>query len=115
MATNPWLVESVQSFLYLKCPECIFDIKYENEDMFQYHALEKHPLSNVLFGNEVKVNPKAIENQILDPIKKENHDEFDDNYNSFSPPLPELKVEFSEEGEENKVFDHEGIQKDSQC
>ena len=83
MATNPWLVESVQSFLYLKCPECIFDIKYENEDMFQYHALEKHPLSNVLFGDEVKVNPKAIENQVLDSIKKENHDEFDDNYNSL--------------------------------
>jgi uncharacterized Zn-finger protein len=76
------------------------------------------PLSNVLFGDKVKVDPKSIENQILDSIKKENHDEFEDSYNSYSPQLSELKVEFSEEGEENKVFGHEGIQnegKPHQC
>ena len=96
MATNPWLVESVHSFLYLKCPECIFDIRYENEDMFQYHALEKHPLSNVLFGDEVKVNPKAIENQILDSIKIENHDDFEELNQSYSSDI----------ADENSILPH---------
>ena len=111
---NPWLVESVHSFLYLKCPECVFSTKYENEEMFQYHALEIHPLSNVLFGDMVKVDPIAIENQILDSIKIENcdeYEEYDNSYNneitpeiSFSKPVLELKVEFSKEGDENNVF-----------
>ena len=112
---NPWLVESVHSFLYLKCPECVFNTKYENEEIFQYHALENHSLSNVLFGDMVKVDPISIENQILDSIKIENHDEYDNSYNgeitpeiSFSKPVSELKVDFSEEGDENKVFVKEG-------
>jgi len=115
---NPWLVESVHSFLYLKCPECVFDTKYENEEIFQYHALDNHPWSNVLFGDTVKVDPISIENQILKSIKIENHDEYetyDYRYNSeitpeisISNPVSELKVEFSKEGDENKVFVKEG-------
>ena len=46
---NPWLVDSVQAFTYLKCPECVFDTKEVHN--FQAHALENHPLSIVLFGN----------------------------------------------------------------
>ena len=111
---NPWLVESVNSFLYLKCPECVFDTEYVNEEIFQYHALENHPWSNVLFGDVVKVDPNANENQILNSIKKENHDEYeayDFSYNGEIAPeisVSDLKVEFSEEGEENKFLDHEG-------
>ena len=117
MAKNPWLVESLNSFLYLKCPECVFEIEYENEDKFQYHAVEKHPWSNVLFGDTDTVSPKANENEIFDSIKKENFDDFDDESyndrvdasNSYSPPTTELKVEFWEEGEEeNKDFVKEG-------
>ena len=101
MAENPWLVESVHSFLYLKCPECVFDTKYENEGMFKYHALENHPWSDVLFGNLIQVNPTTIENQILDSIKVENHDNFEElnqsyssdtaHENSFSHPMSEMK------------------------
>ena len=111
---NPWLVESVQSFLYLKCPECVFDTKYKNEEVFQYHALENHSLSNVLFGDMVKVDPISIENQILDSIKIEDHGEYEeyDNSNngeitpeiSFSKPVSELEVEFPKEGNENETF-----------
>ena len=75
---NPWLVESVHSFLYLKCPECVFSTKYENEEIFQCHALENHSLSNVLFSDMVKVDPISIENQILDSIKIENHGEYEE-------------------------------------
>ena len=47
MAQNPWTVESIQAFYFLKCPECDFDTKEENS--FENHATENHPLSFVLF------------------------------------------------------------------
>ena len=47
--TNPWLVNSIQAFIFLKCPECIFDT--QEEDIFQEHAIERHPLSIVFFAN----------------------------------------------------------------
>ena len=50
MAVNPWQVDSIDVFYFLKCPECTFDTKKENE--FQEHAVENHPLSFVLFGKE---------------------------------------------------------------
>ena len=92
-------------FLYFKCPECVFNTKYENEEIFQYHALENHPWSNVLFEDMEKVDPISIENQKLDSIKIENHgdyEEYDNSYNdeitpeiSISKPVSELKVDFS--------------------
>ena len=48
MANNPWQVDSIHSFSIFKCPECIFDSK--EEDNFQDHATENHPLSFMLFG-----------------------------------------------------------------
>ena len=48
MEDNPWHVDSVQAFSFLKCPECTFDT--QEEDFFQVHAIENHPLSFVLFG-----------------------------------------------------------------
>ena len=47
MHENPWKVESVQAFSCLKCPECTFFTKKENN--FENHALRNHPLSKVLF------------------------------------------------------------------
>ena len=51
---NPWQVDSLEEFAYLKCPECIFNTK--KEDIFQDHAVKNHPLSHVLFGttNSIK-------------------------------------------------------------
>ena len=48
MMNNPWQVESMEEFACLKCPECIFTTKEEN--VFQDHAVETHPLSLVFFG-----------------------------------------------------------------
>ena len=45
---NPWLVESIDAFLFWKCPECKFDT--QEEYFFQVHATENHPLSFVFFG-----------------------------------------------------------------
>ena len=43
---------STKAFLYLKCPECAFDT--QEEINFEYHALENHPSSFVLFGKTLK-------------------------------------------------------------
>ena len=95
LAKNPWLVESVHSFLFLKCPECVFDTEYENEATFEHHALENHPWSNVLFSYLINDSPITVENQILDSIKIENHDNFEDsdiaNENLILPHMSELK------------------------
>ena len=50
LENNPWNVESLQAFLCLKCPECVFDTK--EKDSFQNHAIENHPLSTVLFAKK---------------------------------------------------------------
>ena len=55
MEDNPWNVESLEAFTFLKCPECIFDT--QKEDIFQYHAFENHPLSIAFFGKNVKNEP----------------------------------------------------------
>ena len=50
MANNPWDVESIKDFYFLKCPECDFNTKEENS--FENHATENHPLSFVLFDKK---------------------------------------------------------------
>ena len=52
MVDNPWIVESIQAFYFLKCPECSFDTKEEVN--FQEHASGNHPLSNVLFDSKIE-------------------------------------------------------------
>jgi uncharacterized Zn-finger protein len=52
MDINPWQVDSIQEFSFLKCPECAFDSK--EEDTFENHAIENHPLSFILFVKSVK-------------------------------------------------------------
>jgi hypothetical protein len=52
MSGNPWLVENIQEFLFLNCPECVFQVK--EEDIFQDHAVKNHSQSSVLFGKSAK-------------------------------------------------------------
>jgi len=66
MVTNPWDVESLQSFQFLKCPECTFDTKEEN--FFQMHAVDNHPLSFVFFGKtykEVEPTKKKVKSETV--------------------------------------------------
>ena len=51
-STNPWEVNSIQEFWFLKCPECNFDTK--DEYFFQHHAIENHPQSFALFSKVIK-------------------------------------------------------------
>ena len=72
MDTNPWQVDSIQAFYFLKCPECAFDTKEEN--YFHEHALQNHPLSIVFFGTKseelFEANIEIPEDHF--PIKSEN-------------------------------------------
>ena len=72
MNNNPWLVESIQEFYFLKCPECDFDTQEENS--FQDHAVEHHPLSFVFF---MKSEPANINNMLEVSILQEEVDPFE--------------------------------------
>ena len=52
MVDNPWQVDSIQAFSFLKCPECLFDTKEEVN--FQKHAIGNHPLSIVFFDSKIE-------------------------------------------------------------
>ena len=73
---NPWQVDSIRAFSFLKCPECTFDTK--EEESFQDHALENHPLSIVLFGDG-----KKIKEEFQEIIKEQQGTKF-----AFRPKKP---------------------------
>ena len=123
MTPNPWEVESIQDFYFLRCPECGFDTKEENS--FENHAMENHPLSFVLFDNK----SAKIDFDTLD-IKEEPFFQFDTQIshvnqkspvnNQFSPSssiaeensllvVPDLKKQSTEELylHENDLEDYE--------
>ena len=51
MNSNPWNVASIDDFSFFNCPECDFHTKEKKN--FQDHATRNHPLSAVLFSEEV--------------------------------------------------------------
>ena len=61
MAENPWLVNSIQAFSFLNCPECSFKAKDKN--FFQGHALQNHPLSFEFFCTSSR-KPKEIVTEV---------------------------------------------------
>ena len=67
MSINPWQVDNIQEFYFLKCPECNFVHKEESD--FQNHAVENHPLSVVFFGDS---DIKIEEITIIDDFNEEN-------------------------------------------
>ena len=48
--SNPWLVDNIDDFWFLNCPECVFKAKTQND--FQKHAVGNHTLSSVLFSGD---------------------------------------------------------------
>ena len=58
MNDNPWLVESIQDFSFLNCPECPFRSKEEN--LFSYHAAKNHPLSTAFFDEQTELEQSRI-------------------------------------------------------
>ena len=79
MTANPWQVESIHEFSCLKCPECGFDTKEEN--LFENHATENHPLSFVFF------------------VKKSDEEEFDKNRVKAEPISDSSDMEENDDNE----------------
>ena len=83
MEENPWIVGSIQSFLFLNCPECDFKTRMKN--FFINHAYHKHPLSKVLF--EQSINKDLSDFKDLDLIEQNSFPvkltDFSPNENSF--------------------------------
>ena len=57
---NPWQVDSIKAFycLSLRCPEC--DYITTEENYFESHAIENHPLSASLLGKNESMEPETI-------------------------------------------------------
>ena len=66
---NPWLVNSIQAFSFLNCPECSFKAKDKN--FFQGHALQNHPLSFEFFCTSSE-KTKEIVREIVEIESLEN-------------------------------------------
>ena len=89
MSVNPWLVENIQAFSSLNCPECVF--KTKTEVMFKYHAISNHPLSCVLFEKSTKTIGKeeAMSESELEQLAEKGHKTLEElMYSEFGPPEP---------------------------
>ena len=82
MSINPWVVDNIQAFYFLKCPECNFINK--EESTFQDHAVENHPLSSAFYGESDKTIEKI---GIFDDFSEEN--ESNDAFNTVKEELLE--------------------------
>ena len=87
MAQNPWAVDSIKAFYFLKCPECDFDTKEENS--FETHATKNHPQSFALF-----VKKCVVEDFDTVDIKEEPLSHFD-TQNSYEGQKPSTLNPFS--------------------
>ena len=103
MEYNPWQVDSLQAFSFLKCPECIFDTK--EEDFFQVHTIEKHPLSFVLYGKTFIEDNFEESITIDDNFKKETTCE---NFNIENSSYDTFLTEKSEDSFSKEISQDEG-------
>ena len=109
---NPWDVESLQAFLCLKCPQCVFDTK--EKDSFQNHAIENHPLSIVLFGRTLK-EEKHFENEfdlevnfLADKIDPEDPLQCEPDYLDYcESKLEEFAYEYTEYNDQTNIIKQE--------
>ena len=86
MSINPWQVDSIQAFYFLKCPEC--DFMNREESYFQNHAIENHPLS-IPFFEKYDFSIEEIGNF--------------DNYDESNDPLNTVKQELFETYDDYEV------------
>ena len=102
-AENPWQVESIEAFYFLKCPQCLFFT--QKDSSFYHHAVENHPLSLILFGKPTIeiINPL----EILDlPVKSETpENSFEVNENSFEMKENSFEVNESSLEVDESSFD----------
>ena len=98
---NPWQVESIEAFYFLKCPECTFYAK--DNKAFHLHAVENHQLSFVFFGKpEVKI---LTPEEILDLPEKSSEIEDDETLSEKSlKTIPNIVTIESEKSKSDELF-----------
>ena len=89
---NPWQVDSIEEFSYLKCPECNYDTK--EKSIFKYHAIENHPLSRVLFETTELDNCATEETNMYNPSDIEKY--IDEHYTESEFPPSNSQTSFDE-------------------
>jgi len=112
MNENPWEVESIMAFYFLKCPECEFDTQKETD--FEEHAKENHPLSNSFFGKkrtryefdlfvpDVSLEEEGDENNEVEEIEPETEvNEENDEYSDIEE-VPTAENSFNRKRVKNK-------------
>ena len=101
---NPWEVESIQDFYFLRCPECDFDTKEENS--FEKPSTENYPLSSVFFD---KNSVNDIFNQDVIKIEPMSDYERKDNFGDEKPldteflPLHYPEISLTEKTEDSSM------------
>ena len=105
MSVNPWIVENIQAFSLLNCPECVF--KTRTEVMFKNHAVSNHPLSCVLFEKSTKsiVKEKAMSESELEQLAEEGHKTLEElMYSEFGSPEPLNHIQVTLENQNYKSY-----------
>ena len=105
---NPWLVENIQEFSFLNCPECAFKAKEEN--VFQDHAVKNHSMSHIYFGQSLEVGLTSfLSGEFSNATVVNQPDEKKDNsttVQSIESEFVTIKTEFhSEVSIEDKIID----------
>ena len=103
---NPWQVDSIQAFLYLKCPECVFDTKEEKN--FINHALDNHSLAFVLFGKN-EVDPDALIDTVQAFDKKDTENYLQEENDSNFVEVNHIKEEPLEDLLDETLIDKHSI------
>jgi uncharacterized Zn-finger protein len=108
---NPWQVESIEAFYFLKCPECMFFT--QNDNSFYHHAVENHSLSFALFGKSAKSKELLAQKGILNEdvhfeLKQTKNCEFENNdKDELSDELSDkLSDELLNKQPDEMVFEH---------
>ena len=112
MSVNPWLVENIQTFSFLNCPECAF--KTKTEDMFKNHAVGNHPLSCILFDKSTKtiVKEEAMSESESEQITEESDKTLEElMYSEFGSPEPLNHVQAILVKQNHYSFDTEKIKR----
>ena len=110
MGQNPWEVDSIQAFSFLKCPECIYDVK--EKETFQDHAIENHPLSHLLFSKIIKEDEIEIKEELseINSNTSDNEKVFEDDQKLIEEIMPYPSENFNLENFQRFVFENEGFE-----
>ena len=76
--SNPWLVDEIEDFWFLNCPECAFKTKIQND--FQKHAVGNHTLSTVLFSDDSDILKTLNKATIKEEIGTDNSSLKEENF-----------------------------------